>query len=74
MGNGQWAWYMCMSVCGCASQREREGDSERGSLNFISQCQYRHREEKNRIVSSILGIKAKPSVIVSTILTAVNRP
>lgn len=26
--------------------------------------------QKNRIVSSILGIKAKPSVIVSTILTA----
>jgi len=29
---------------------------------------------KNRIVSSILGIKAKPDVIVSTILTAADRP
>lgn len=64
--------YVCVWVR--KSERERGRDSERGSLNFISQCQYRHREKKNRIVSSILGIKAKPSVIVSTILTAVNRP
>ena len=51
----------------CVCERERGREAE-----FYLQVSVAPR--KHRIVSSILGIKAKPGVIVSTILTAADRP
>lgn len=56
-------------VCVCVRGRER---TEGRQVEFCLQISVALWKKKN--VSSILGIKAKTGVIVSTILTAADRP
>ena len=64
----------CVCVCLCERRRRGREGGRKGGRGWILSLSISRPTEKNRIVSSILGIKAKPGVIVATILTAADRP